>query len=189
MFKKSIIDRYDYSTPNVLIHPGASWHGRHWKPERFSQVADLIIKYQNANVIIAGSISDIKVAEKICSKMKYKAMMVAGRLSIREFIGLIERCDVFLGLDSGPMHMASATNIRIVTLFGPAYADAVGPRGNKHIIIITHQDDFSCSPCSQTICKKSGNSCMDAIHVDEVYSAVIKQIKDCRYAKRKYGSL
>ena len=108
--------------------------------------------------------------------MKYKAVIAAGETSIREFIGLLEKGDVYLGLDSGPMHMASAIGIKIVALFGPAYPDSVGPWGNVHIIV-THQKDFPCSPCSQTKCKKQGNSCLDAIQVDEVYNAVSIQIK------------
>lgn len=177
LFQDLLIEEYNNCNPNIIIHPGASWHGRHWKPEYFAKVADLLIKKNNANIIITGGILDIEIAEKIYRKMSHKAIMLAGRLSLREFIALIEIGDVFLGLDSGPMHMASSTDIKIVALFGPAYQESVGPLGSEHIVI-THQNDFPCSPCSQTKCKRPHSTCMDSILVDEVYNAVFSHIKE-----------
>ncbi len=169
-------NRKNNSGPIVIIHPGASWYGRRWKNERFALVADRVIAEHNARLIIAGSRSDREIAEEIADNMKHSAMITAGETSVREFIGLLEQSVIFLGLDSGPTHMASATKAKIVALFGPAHPDAVGPWGNDHIVL-SHQEDFPCSPCNQTVCKKSGNSCMEAIQVDEVFDAVSKQIE------------
>ena len=164
------------SGPIVIIHPGASWHGRRWKNERFALVADRLIAEHNARLILAGSHSDREIAEKIADNMKNSVMITTGETTVREFIGLLEQSDVFLGLDSGPMHMASATGTKIVALFGPAHFNAVSPWGNGHIIL-SHQENFPCSPCDQTVCREPGNSCMDAIQVEEVFDAVSKQIE------------
>ena len=164
------------SGPIVIIHPGASWHGRRWKHERYALVADRLVAEYSARIILAGSHSEREIAEKIADNMKNSVMITAGETTVREFIGLLEQSDVFLGLDSGPMHMASATETKIVALFGPAHSDAVSPWGDGHIIL-SHQEDFPCSPCDQTVCRKPGNSCMDAIHVDEVFDAISKQIE------------
>lgn len=164
------------SGPIVIIHPGASWHGRRWKHERYALVADRLVAEHSARIILAGSRSEREIAEKIADNMKNSVMITAGETTVREFIGLLEQSDIFLGLDSGPMHMASATGTKIVVLFGPAHSDAVSPWGDGHIIL-SHQEDFPCSPCDQTVCRKPGNSCMDAIHVDEVFDAVSKQIE------------
>lgn len=53
----------------------------------------------------------------------------------------------------------------------PARVEAIGPYGNGHIVI-TKQDDFTCSPCAQTVCENPNESCMQAITVEEVWNAV-----------------
>jgi lipopolysaccharide heptosyltransferase II len=162
--------------PLIVIHPGASWYGRRWKPERFAQIANRLIAEYNARVILAGSHFDREITDKIADNMNQRVVIAAGKTTVRELAGLLSMSNVYLGLDSGPTHMASATNTKIVALFGPANPDSVGPWGEGHIII-SHHKEFPCSPCDQTVCQKIGNSCMDAIHINEVFNAVSQQIK------------
>ena len=178
---RMIIDHLNNNTfhtqsPIVVIHPGSSWPGRNWRSERFASVADRLIDKYNAKILLAGSASDKKIAREIALNMKNDSMIIAGKTSIREFVGVLEQSDVFLGLDSGPTHIASATGTKLVALYGPALPDAVGPCGSDHIVL-SHHKDFPCSPCDQRVCEKSGHSCMDAIQVDEVFDAVSRQIE------------
>lgn len=169
----NISDKKDHSV--IIIHPGAKWYGRKWESQKFAQVADLLIEKANAIVILAGSITDLELVEEIASFMKRVPIIAAGKMSLKQFLYLLKKCDIFIGVDSGPMHMADAMGTKVIALLGPARAEAIGPYGNGHIVI-TKQDDFTCSPCAQTICERYGNSCMQAISVEEVWQAVQKQI-------------
>jgi len=159
----------------VIIHPGTKWYGRRWKAERYAKIADSLIEKYSAKVILAGSSSELELIRNIANLMKRAPIKAAGKTSLRQFLALLKKSDLFIGLDSGPMHMAAAMGVKVVALFGPARTDAVGPWGNGHIVV-THQKDFTCSPCAQTVCKRPDNSCMDAIKVDEVWEVVEQQI-------------
>lgn len=161
----------------VVIHPGAKWYGRRWKSQRYAAVADALIENYDARVILAGSPSDVEMTRDIARLMKHTPIEAAGKTSLRQFLALLEKSDLFIGLDSGPMHMAVAMGTRLVALFGPARPESVGPWGDKYIVV-THQERFSCSPCTQTVCAKLDNSCMDAISADEVWEAARKQINE-----------
>ena len=158
----------------VVIHPGAKWSGRHWVPERYGQIADRLIKEYEAKVILAGGPTDFGITKQILDSMTQRPIM-AGKSSIRQFCALLERSDLFIGVDSGPMHMATAMGTRVIALFGPARPEAVGPYGDGHIVV-TKQDNYSCSPCSQTVCKSPQYNCMKAITVEDVWEAIENQM-------------
>jgi len=159
----------------AIIHPGAKWYGRRWESQKFAQIADLLIEKANAIVILAGSSTDLELVEEIASFMKRVPIIAAGKMSLKQFLYLLEKCDIFIGLDSGPVHLAATMRRKLVALYGPASPEAVGPYGDENIVI-TKQEKFSCSPCAQIKCKKPDNSCMDAITVNDVWQAVQEQI-------------
>ncbi len=161
--------------PIVVIHPGAKWDGRHWVPDRFSSIGDRLIEKFRAKVILAGGPNDLPLAREIKAAMKQRAEIFDGN-SIVDFCALLERAHVFIGVDSGPMHIATAMGIKVVALFGPGDPDAVGPYGGDYVVV-TRRDEFSCSPCSQKQCKRLDGNCMSAIEIEDVWSAVEKQME------------
>lgn len=155
----------------AIIHPGARWYGRRWTIEGYAEIADGLIEEYGAKVIFTGSCDESKLTQDIVSLMRCKPIIATGKISLRQFLVLLERSNVFIGVDSGPMHMAVAMGTKVIALLGPARVESIGPYGNGHVVI-TKQDDFTCSPCAQTICKRYGSSCMQAIRVEEVWQAV-----------------
>jgi len=176
-FANTLLTEHNLSDKHsvIVIHPGAKWSGRHWVPERYGQIADRLIKEYKAKVILAGGPADFGMTKQILSSMTQRPIM-AGESSLRQFCALLEKSDLFIGADSGPMHMATAMGTRVIALFGPARPEAVGPYGDGHIIV-TKQDNYSCSPCSQKVCKRPDYSCMEAITVEDAWKAVEIQMK------------
>jgi lipopolysaccharide heptosyltransferase II len=174
-FKYNYIDHNKNGDIVVIIHPGASWNGREWKVEKYAKVADRLIEKYKAKVILSGGPNDYRLVNDIENYMRH-FVIKADKTSIRQFLALLEKSNLFIGSDSGPMHMATAMGIKVVALFGPALPEAVGPWGNGNIVL-AHSSEFACSPCSQTVCKESKNSCMDAIQVNEVHEAAEIQMK------------
>ena len=160
----------------VVIHPGAKWYGRRWKEESYAQIADALIEKYNAKVIITGGPKDFESIQNIKNIMKYVPVITPPNSSLRHFVALLGRSSLFIGVDSGPMHMAAAMNVKVVAILGPALSEAVGPYGKEHIVV-TKQQNYSCSPCSQTRCKMPDNNCVEAVTVEEVWEAVEIQIK------------
>ncbi|MBI5238010.1 MAG: glycosyltransferase family 9 protein [Deltaproteobacteria bacterium] len=175
--------------PVVVIHPGAKWYGRRWMPERYAEIGDRLIEDYRANVIFSGAPGDAMLVRHIADMMRHKAVITAGRTSLRQFLALLEESDLFIGVDSGPMHMAAAMGTRVIVMFGPALPEAVGPYGLGHIVV-TRQREFPCSPCAQTECKLPEDSCMQAITVDDIWAAVRTQLSAVsseRHAQRHSG--
>jgi len=159
----------------VVIHPGAKWYGRRWKAKCYAQIADSLIEKYNAKVIITGGPKDFESIQNIKNIMKYVPLITPQNSSLRHFLALLGKSSLFIGVDSGPMHMAAAMKVKVVAILGPALSEAVGPYGKEHIVV-TKQQDYSCSPCSQTRCKVPDNNCVEAVTVEEVWEAVELQI-------------
>jgi len=160
--------------PVVVIHPAARWPGRQWSIERYAEVADRLVAEYGAAIILTGSMSERQVACSVAEKCKIANVINAsGAVPFSGFLGLLALADLFIGVDSGPMHLADALGTPVIALVGPALARTICPSGLSSCVI-TFQDQFSCVPCSQTECLRKGNSCLDAISVEHVLSAVFR---------------
>ena len=175
--KENNINYKENSGLVVIIHPGSRWYGRRWKAERYAKIADCLIEKYGAVVILGGSPGEVKLVRSIAKHMKHLPIMAAGKTSLRQFLALLEKADLFIGVDSGPMHMATAMRTRVIALFGPASPSAVGPIADGQHAVVTKQESFACSPCAQTVCHIPNNSCMSAITIEDVWTVVEAQVK------------
>ncbi len=160
--------------PVITIAPGARWNFREWPKEKFSQLADKLME-NNATVVLVGAPNEKKLAEEIAAMMKHKPIITAGTASIQQSAAIISKSVLFIGNDSGPMHVAAALSIPTVALFGPQTPVLTGPYSKNSIVIRKH---VWCSPCSQTTCINQSDWCMNKITLEEVYEAAIKLWKN-----------
>ena len=97
----------------------------------------------------------------------------AGETSLKELIAAISRCSVFLTNDSGPMHVAVASGIPTVAIFGPTTRElGFFPYGKGHTVI---EKNLECRPCGlhgAKECPLGHFQCMRQITPDEVFAAV-----------------
>ncbi|PIU66339.1 MAG: hypothetical protein COS84_05880, partial [Armatimonadetes bacterium CG07_land_8_20_14_0_80_40_9] len=129
---------------------------------------------------------EVSFVKEITKVMRNKPIIAAGKTTLRQFSALVKKSNLFIGVDSGPIHIAAAMKIPVVALFGAADPDYLGPYGNNHIVI-TKRKYFPCSPCAQTVCLRPAKSCMQAITVDEVWQTVKKQMERIEKARRLEG--
>jgi len=155
------------------IFPGAGWRPRCWLPDRFAQIADLAIKNCSAKVIIFGGPSEDDIVNNVARNMKSKPILMNEKITLRQLAGMIERCDVLLSNDTGPMHISTAMGTKTVALFGPGNHIKFQPIGEKHATI---RHDVPCSPCKQFTDKCKDNICMKLITVNEVWEAVSQKL-------------
>lgn len=156
----------------VVLHPGARWPGRQWTIEGYAALADRLLAAGH-RVVITGTPDEAATTAAVVARMQRSPLVLAGKTDFPTFLGILGTADLFVGVDSGPMHLASAIGTPVVALFGPAHPAMVGPRG-PHDQTVFHGDRFPCSPCAQTVCAHPGRSCMTAITIDEVWAAVCR---------------
>jgi heptosyltransferase-2 len=153
------------------IAPGASYGAaKCWLPERFAGLADRLISECGADVILFGTSGEKEIAERICSVMKGRAISLVGQTTMRDLPALLSACSVFVGNDSGAMHVAAAVGLPVVGIFGPTDSVATRPVTRDLTVI---REPVSCSPCFLRRCPVD-HRCMARIEVGSVFSAVLQ---------------
>lgn len=158
----------------VIISPGSRWWFKSWPPERYAQIADFIQTRYRARVILSGSKEDLSVASQIESLMKTTPISIVAKTTILQLAAVMKHCHLFIGNDSGPMHIAAAVGISVIALFGPTDPKIWGPLPEGHTIFYKGLDCHSC--WVHYTCEKGEESCMKLISVEEVLKEVDSRI-------------
>ncbi len=156
------------------IAPGASYGAaKYWPPERFALLADRLISECGADVIFFGTPGENEIAARIRSKMKSPAISLVGETSMRDLAALFASCSIFIGNDSGAMHVAAAAGLPVIGIFGSTDPEGTAPVTEQFTLI---REVVSCSPCFLRTCPVD-HRCMTHISVDSVYAAA-KQLRN-----------
>jgi len=134
------------SLPLVAIHPGSGEYSpaRRWPPDRFAQVADGLMERYGTQVVLLGGPDEAELTQSVSSLMRHEAIDLGGKTSIPLLAALLRLCRLFVGNDSGVMHLASAVGTPVVAIFGPSNPLAWGPWGPSDEVV---QIDLECNPC------------------------------------------
>ena len=162
----------------VVLQPGARYWFKAWPPERFAELADRLKSEYSCQVLIGGSQQDINLAQQIRQMAKSDLVIMAGRTTIRQFAVIAKKSALFVGSDSGAMHIASAVGTPVVALFGPSNPLEWGPRGGPADVIYMGLD---CRACFHPTCRRGEGNCMRLITVDAVYASARRMLdkKEC----------
>lgn len=164
------------SVPKVVIHAGSGGYSvaRRWIPERFTQVANQLKREYNAEIIIVGTHDDD--SDEVADAMHFEPTNLVSKTTLPQLADVIEHADVFIGADSGIMHIAAATGTPVVSIFGPSNYRAWHPWSvGGRATVLTSQ--VECSPCSYNghgIGAREGceaRTCMKMITQARVYQA------------------
>lgn len=160
--------------PIVCIHPGATKDYKLWDIHKFAELADwLLEKGWNVIVIGAGS-SEKERIDTMLATMAGHPINAHDRLSLLELTILFQHAGVFIGNDSGPMHLAVATAPNVIALFGPTEKHRWAPT-DEHVQVV--QGDFACSPgCHPEACLNN-YQCLKSLSVEQVKRAVLSVIQ------------
>ena len=108
---------------------------RRWPTKKFIELGNILIKKYNAKIVLTGLNSEKEINQEITKGIKNKVLNLTGKTSLYESIALIERCDLFISNDSGPMHISAAQGTKTIGLFGPNLPIRFGAYGPKNINI------------------------------------------------------
>ena len=104
---------------------------------------------------------------------------LSGKTTLAQMIALIGECDLFLGADTGPAHVAQACGVPTVVLFGPSNDGEFGPVDRATHTLITPTEDLPCRPCVLGPCVL-GHTCMNFLTADRVYAALLAKFQGIR---------
>lgn len=155
--------------PLVLLAPGSGWGGKNWPGGRFRAVTEWLERENGAQVAWIGSAGDAA----LLGDGPLPGKNWFGRFSIPELAAVMERAALWVGNDSGPMHLAAAVRCPTVSLWGPTEPGKWAPRGEKHRHIRRMERCAGCeywNPAEN--CFQKTHACMEAISVEDVEVAV-----------------
>jgi len=152
---------------------------RMWPLDRFAKIADYLIKKYNAKVLFIGNKDENMLIKNIIGMMKNKnyTFNAAGKTGIREMFYLISLCKLFIGNDSGPMHVAAAQTVPTIGLFGCNLPVRFKPLGKNNYSIRKEKG----KPCINVHKGEVGeckfgkeNACVKKIKVEDIINLVNK---------------
>lgn len=153
----------------VAIGAGASYgSAKCWYPERFAETANGFQAEKDADVILFGTPGEVAVSNAIIAGMKRKPVDLTGKTAIGDLPALLSQCHLFLGNDSGAMHVAAAVGLPVVAVFGPTDPLGTSPVTTRFSIV---QQQPYCSPCFLKRCP-TDHRCMKSVTTDMVQVAL-----------------
>lgn len=154
----------------VYANPAARWETKFWTVQGWADLADFLIEQKGARVAFAGSPQDATYIGLIAQRMKFQPIVAAGTLSLAEAVALIEAADVYVGVDSGPMHISAFLGTPVVALFGPTDPEKVGPYGHGHRVIQVR--DLDCLACRKRSC--GNRKCLEGLEPQAVFDETVQ---------------
>jgi heptosyltransferase-1 len=115
----------------AMVTPGAGWGGKQWPAERFGQVARALSAH-NLKTLVNAAPGEEPLANVVVQASGGTAVPVA--CSIGQLIALTRRARIFIGGDTGPLHLAAALGIPVVAVYGPTDPARTGPFGTEAIV-------------------------------------------------------
>lgn len=164
-------------TPLALIHPGGKWPPKRWPARCFAALTDLL-QEKKIRVALMGGPDEESLIHEIHAHCLTKPAILWPPFPLAITRKILKLANVFVGNDSGPMHLAAAAGTPVVALFGPTDPQRCAPRGTEFIPFYASLD---CSPCplyfSRNQCHRGHNYCMDMVAPEDVAAAVARLIE------------
>lgn len=155
------------SKPKIAMILGSSWASRLWPISFYRELILRLQKERNAEIILVGGSLEKKMAEAIARDVP--VLNAVAKFSLHELVALFESCTAAFGSDSGPMHIAAATGIPVVSLWGSTSPKRSAPYGSEHLIL---QSTISCAPCYLSRCPGLGTLCMRSLTPEPAFAKI-----------------
>jgi len=156
------------SHPVIAIQPSSSQDTdfKRWFPERYAKLCDMLVEKLGATIILTWGPGGEKAVEKIRAIMSRPAH-IACPTSLMELSALFRQCDLYVGGDTGPMHLACFSELPAVVIYGPTDPLVNAPYPHSHHRVV--RIDLPCSPCRDKTCQRL--DCMKQITPGMVFDA------------------
>jgi lipopolysaccharide heptosyltransferase II len=155
--------------PWVLIHPGASASSRRYPPEHFAVAADLLAG-EGRRILFTGGSEDVHLVESVRGRMAHSSASLAGRLSLEDLLGVIQRAPVVITNNTGPAHVAAALGTPVVVAYAQTNLQHTPWTAASRVL----WHDVPCKFCLKSICPEGHHNCLRLVRPESVASAALE---------------
>jgi lipopolysaccharide heptosyltransferase II len=183
--------------PLVVLHVSAGNPFRRWPQEAFAEViADLARRDPVRRFMVTSGPSDAGAARAIVEAARQRlgptggGALTHGQFDVAELRALADRAAVYIGGDSGPLHIAATTRTPIVALFGPTLAERSMPwRDPRWFAEVIDGGPLPCRPCHQRHCEPGDFRCLTGISPARVVAAAERALRPAQTGKGEARTL
>ncbi len=131
----------DSSFKHIVIFPGGNWDPKLWSADNFNVTMKLLLeKFHKIKFILVGSLKEKnKFYNEIIKGIKEDLIIDLFGFNLTLTSAYMKKSDMFIGNDSGLMHLAVASKLRVISLFGPTDDNVYGPYGEGNIVVRTSE--------------------------------------------------
>ncbi len=168
----------NYPRPWIIFNPGGAndldRQGRIWEDNYWKELGNSIVNEYGGTIFICGSNKEIEL-HKQYEAIK-NSVILTGKMELIESTALYALSDLFISGDTGPLHIASALDIKVLAILGSMAAETVKPYCIQSYVA---EPNIECKGCGQKVCKlleegEKVTPCMKSIHPEDI----LKIIKD-----------
>jgi ADP-heptose:LPS heptosyltransferase len=153
--------------PYVVIHPAALMETKRWDARKFGDVARGLAE-QGFTIVITAGPGEESVTSQVAHDLERTVLLLS--LTIPELAELIRGARLYIGNDSGPMHLAAAVGTPTIAVWGSSDSRRWHPWGVEHRVV---QNPFECNPCPGYRCLVAASPlCIESVAVEQVNAAV-----------------
>lgn len=171
---KAIEERLASAGPLVAVHASGGRAIKQWDPSRFAEVARRLATEFGATIVLTGASSDRVLVDAVKQVLPSRQTIdLAGELDLTQLAAVLQRADLLISGDTGPMHLASAVGTPVVAIFGPSDPARYAARGPDDRVV---RVDLPCSPCNRIRhpperCAGHTPDCLMSVSVEHVVQA------------------
>jgi heptosyltransferase-3 len=167
---RDLMDRHSMGERRLKIHlhPTARWLFKCWPDEAMAALMDRLSDEDGAQIFLTcgPAPAEVQKATRIVALARRKPVDLIGKTTLPQLAALSAQCDLFVGVDTAPMHIAAAVGTKVIALFGPTGALQWRPWGVGHRLL---QDNAGCDPNGPTGCARTKRClCLERISVETV---------------------
>jgi ADP-heptose:LPS heptosyltransferase len=171
----------------INVNTGEMSEIRRWPLAYYQQVIEYLLSQEEVKIILIGGKGDVEYVSRLEDMILAgggRMINLSGKISLEELIPLMKTSHLYLGNDSGPLHLAEACGLANVSFFGPESPKVYGHHGDKNTIFYSN---LPCSPCLNVYTNKD-TRCTDNICLKLIKPDVVIKVLQERYFEKKEKS-
>jgi lipopolysaccharide heptosyltransferase II len=168
--------------PLIACHINSNnGQSKRWPIPYWATLIDRLIREKGAQIVLTGAPGDLPQIEQVTRRMHERAINLAGKTSLTQLAALLQRADLLISGDSGPLHMGVACGTPIIGIYGPTNPGLGGPVSPDATVL---RSDIWCSPCynarETADCRFYTTQCMKNITPTQVFEVVQQKLAQAR---------
>ncbi len=165
--------------PFIGVHASGGRAIKQWPPARFADAAARLARERGATLLLTGTPADRALVDELRAALPGDVPVIdlsgdlVGAIDLPILAAILQRCELFITGDTGPMHLAAAAGVPVVAVFGPSAPARYAPLTGDHRVV---RIDLPCAPCNRirlppARCQGHTPDCLEGVTADAVYRA------------------